>query len=114
MAGVEHSGGNAPLNPLDPVAVLEEPRAVKEVNGVIHPQSDETMEDSAVTKAEKFERHGLEDCIEESANKRRKLDANAEDEDQVPTKSERQKGVAPIKAELVLSGKAYAWVTYAA
>lgn len=99
MTGVEHSGGNAALNPLDPATELEKPGVMKEVNGIVHPQHDEIMEDSAVTKAEKFERHSLKECIEESPTKKRKLDANAEGESQVPTRSERQKGVAPIKAE---------------
>ncbi len=93
---MEQSGGNAPSNPLEPNSELEEPSATSAVNSTVHPQTDQITEDSAVTKAEKYERHGIADSVEESPSKRRRLDPRVEDG---PTKSERQKGVAPIKAE---------------
>ena len=99
MAGMEQSGGEAPPNPLDPVAKLEDQSSKTLINGIVHPQADQTIEDSAVTKAEKYERHGAVESVEESPSKRRRLDTSVEDGEQGPTKSERQKGVAPIKTE---------------
>ena len=67
---------------------------------IVHPQQISTAEDSAVTKAEKFERHGIAGGVEDSpTTKRRKLDSD--NGAQGPTRSERQKGVAPIKIESV-------------
>ncbi|KAL6713778.1 tRNA-dihydrouridine synthase 3 [Lecanora helva] len=100
MGEKEQNGGDAPLNPLEPTAEL-----VNAANGIdhkIHPQKDVMIEDSAVTKAEKFERHHEVDELEDSPAKRRKLDADERDEEQAPTKSERKKGVAPIKAEFLV------------
>lgn len=61
-------------------------------------------EDSAVTKAEKLARHGVLDGVEAPPSKRMKLDhethSNAESDCLRP--STRKKGVAPIKAELVV------------
>lgn len=60
-------------------------------------------EDSAVTKAEKFARHGVLDGVEASPSKRVKLDheTHSDAERDCSRQSTRQKGVAPIKAELV-------------
>ena len=65
----------------------------------VHPQQIPMTEDSAVTKAEKLERHGVADGVEESSSKRRKVDS--ENGNRGPIQSERQKGVAPIKKESV-------------
>ena len=65
----------------------------------VHPQQIPMTEDSAVTRAEKFERHGVADGVEESSSKRRKLDS--ENGNRGPIQSERRKGVAPIKKESV-------------
>ena len=98
MAEVQKDGGNAPPNPLEPSVELQEASADR-TTSVAHPQDVVMDEDSAVTKAEKVERHDLNGNIEESPAKRRKLDNTAEIGEQGPTKSERKKGVAPIKAE---------------
>ena len=101
MAGLEYSSGDPPPNPLDPAVKLEQPFNSHVVDNTIHPQQASTAEDSAVTKAEEFERRGIADGVEESLSKRRKLDL--EIGTQGPTRSERQKGVAPIKKESVSS-----------
>ena len=93
------SGGDAPRNPLDPGENLKDPSNTDTINSVVHPQVASTTEDSAVTKAEKVERHGVEEGVEDSPSKRRKLDVKLENGVQNLTKSERKKGVAPIKSE---------------
>lgn len=95
---VKREGGNAPPNPLNPSADLDSsmPDAV---DTKAHPQQVPLAEDSAVTKAEKYERHGIADGVEETPSKRRKVESSVHGEDQAVTKSERRKGVAPIKAE---------------
>ena len=99
MAAVEQNGGDAPPNPLEPAAELVDSSSTSVLDSTVHPQQDVMETDSAVTKAEKHERHGGVEGLEESPTKRRKVDASAENGDQVLTKSERQKGVVPIKAE---------------
>ena len=100
-----------PPNPLHPEKSLKPtPAAVGEE--IPHPAQPLYAEDSATTKAEKLERHALmnrdgsepavEADVEESPAKRIKLELDR-DQGRVgthgPTPSERQKGVAPIKAE---------------
>ena len=97
MSDLQQDGGNAPLNPLEPSVKLGQPSDT--VNSAVHPQNEPLEGDSAVTKAEKFERRSKEDELEESPAKRRKTDAGLRNEDQSLTKGERQKGVAPIKPE---------------
>ena len=97
---MEQDGGDQPPNPLEPDVKLKEPSVSSLADKTAHPQDLQMAEDSAVTKAEKYERHGFINGVEESPSKRRKLDPSQEDEDVVPTKSERVKGVAPIKTEL--------------
>ena len=94
-------------NPTDPNMVLEPTSASHAVEKVVHPQKEEAAEDSAVTKAEKFERHAVSDDFSESPAKRVKLDRGNGTPQEVsgPTKSERRKGVAPVKAESVFSGR---------
>ena len=100
MADMEcSSNGDAPSNPMEPATKLELPSNSDLLDMTIHPQQLSTAEDSAVTRAEKVERHGNADGVEESPSKRRKLDS--ENGTEGPTRSERQKGVAPIKAESV-------------
>ena len=103
MAEMQHSNADAPPNPLEPAVKLQKPPNSGLIDQIIHPQQVPVAEDSAVTKAEKFERHGITDSdgIEESPSKRRKI--LSENESQRPTQSERQKGVAPIKSESVSS-----------
>ena len=98
MADQESQGVDSHPNPLEPAMELEQSAATS-LEQVVHPQEFPMTEDSATTKAEKFERHGVADGIEESPSKRRKVDAEAKDELRGPTRSERQKGVAPVKAE---------------
>ena len=103
MPGVEQSGGNTPPNPLEPAVGLVGPSSTRELDSTVHPQEDVLGTDSAVTKAEKHERHGAVEGLEESPTKRRKVDASAENGDRGPSKSDRQKGVVPIKAESAFS-----------
>lgn len=95
---VKREGGNAHPNPLNPSADLDSsmPDAV---DTEVHPQQVLLAEDSAVSKAEKYERHGITDGVEETPSKRRKVKSSVDGEDQAVTKSERRKGVASIKAE---------------
>lgn len=123
MSGMEQCSGNLPSNPLKPAVQLKDPGETSSLDKSVHPQQIPTIEDSAVTKAEKFERHGVEDAMEESPAKRIKLEngeqaysnhqesteglpsktikdeTNLDNRDRGLTKSERQKGVAPIKKE---------------
>ena len=103
MAEMQHSNADAPPNPLEPAVKLKEPPHSGLTDQIVHPQQAAAVEDSAVTKAEKFERHGNTDAdgIEEPPSKRRKL--VSENETRRPTQNERQKGVAPIKSESVLA-----------
>ena len=92
-------------NPLDPSLTLIPAPVLEPKESLIQPQKDVAAEDSAVTKAEKFERHAALDGFEESPAKRVKLDLGGDREtvEQATTRSERQKGVAPIKAESALA-----------
>lgn len=98
---VNHHRG--PVIPLEPAGgSLERPTPSMAVDQVAHPPDREMPEDSAATHAEKVQRRDA-DVVEESPAKRRKLECSVEEEeDQVPTKSERQKGVVPIKAEYLV------------
>ena len=98
---MEHNLSHPPPNPLEPAIKLEDSFNSDPLDKTVHPQQGITAEDSAVTKAEKFERHGIAHGVEESPSKRRKIDA--ENGTQNPSQSERQKGVAPIKKESVSS-----------
>ena len=96
---------DAPTNPIDPTARLKVPGHAASLEAVVQPQSIEYQEDSAVTKAEKFERHpDRDDDVPESAAKKIKLEPHPEAE--IPTQSERVKGVAPIKAEYLVDTSA--------
>ena len=103
MAAIDESArdhhAHPPPNPLEPAATLKEPSSSDSLDQTVHPQQTPTAEDSALTKAEKIERHGILHNGEESPAKRRKVDA--ENASQGPTQSERRKGVAPIKKESV-------------
>ena len=107
MAGdTEGQDSSLPANPLDSESTLIPPPP-EPLREEAHPPQAPLEEDSSVTKAEKFERHGLgarelagEDHVQSPA-KRIKLDgvqagpATASNSDSY----ERQKGTAPIKAE---------------
>ncbi|KAL9027455.1 MAG: hypothetical protein Q9196_004022 [Gyalolechia fulgens] len=92
-------------NPLEPLTSLKAPTGVQDVEREAHPQNTIFALDSAVTKAEKIERHGGDDGeYQESPPKRIKVDPSSTEEvgsDSV-TKSERRKGVAPIKPEFLV------------
>lgn len=90
-------------NPIDPNASLKPASAPAILEKIVHPQKAMEDEDSAVTKAEKLERHAISNEIEEPPSKRTKLDPvdDVVPLDLGPTKSERQKGVAPIRPESV-------------
>ena len=89
-------------NPIEYTAKLL-PESTSEREQYVHPQKSVESTDSAVTKAEKYERHGATEDSEETPSKRVKLDLGAEHDgnEELPIKTERQKGVAPIKAESV-------------
>ena len=91
-------------NPLEPTTSLLPGSVASQVEASVHPQHVVAPEDSAVTKAEKHERHASTEQFEESRPKRVKLDRGPEENDdhQTHTGNERRKGVAPIKAEFVL------------
>ena len=85
-------------DPLDTPKPLE-PQPSDSVVRNAHSASIPSEEDSAVTKADKFERRKLDNGQhdEEPASKRVKIEDEHDDEPPVPI--ERHKGVAPIKAE---------------
>ena len=91
-----------PTNPLDPSEVLNASTDVSDttVDGVPNPGTALTAQDSALTKAEKIERPtSFDEDAESPPQKRVKLGDKSIDHS---TPSERQKGVAPIKAEYVI------------
>lgn len=91
-------------NPVNPSGTLDPLSTTRSVDRDVHPQQTEFEEDSAVTKAEKYERHGDANGVDESPSKRIKLDPTPASERQnlAPSQSERKRGVAPVKAESVL------------
>ncbi|MCJ1391850.1 tRNA-dihydrouridine synthase 3 [Xylographa bjoerkii] len=91
-----------PSNPLDSAAPLHYPPPSPTTQNA-HPQAVPLEEDSAVTRAEKFERHGDASVSEsdEPSSKRIKLDVEPDVKLSVP--AERQKGVVPIKAEFLVN-----------
>ena len=105
MEGSEHNSGHPPPNPLEPADQLKTSSNTDLLDKTVHPQQIPLTEDSAVTRAEKLERHGIANDVEESPSKRRKLDS--EIGSQGPTRSERQKGIAPIKKESVISMRSH-------
>lgn len=105
MSGHGQDGAFVP-NPMQPSAALIPESVRGATESMDHPQKVVAAEDSAVTKAEKFERHAAAaDGYNESPAKRVKLDLgdDTEGSGQSTTRRERQKGVAPIKAESVLT-----------
>lgn len=92
-----------PSNPIEPELAPKLPTTSVQLEQVVHPIG----EDSAVTKAAKVERHVIEeDTPEGPPTKRFKLEPTEqvlelELQGQDQTKTGRQKGVAPIKAESV-------------
>lgn len=90
-------------NPLEPTTSLLPGSVPTQLEALVHPQDVVAPEDSAVTKAEKYERHAATEQSEGPHPKRMKLDLGPEDNDdgQTHTGGERRKGVAPIKAESV-------------
>ena len=96
--------GNAEVeNPIDPDTALRPNLKPEQIERLVHPQKHLEDGDSAVTRAEKFEGHGATDQFEEPPQKRMKLGTGDDlrKDNLQPTKSERQKGVAPIKPESV-------------
>ena len=91
-------------NPLEPQAPLKSPSCVPDIEKDVHPQSTVFTVDSAITKAEKRERHAGQDVFHESPTKRIKIDALSAQGMSINgiNYSERRKGVAPIKPESVL------------
>jgi len=107
MADDIEMGGSAPVptNPLDPAEPLKQPPpgiTTEPAHGVQPPLPG----DSATTRAEKVERHGLPatnsntEEFEVSASKRRKLDNGVDGQPTTPSSAnDVRKGVAPIKQE---------------
>lgn len=92
-----------PPNPLMPEVKLEAPGPAQSQAENSNPQQLPHELDSVVTKAEIIERHGVTDDVDKSPSKRIKLEHSdaVEERSNGLSKSERQKGIAPIKAELV-------------
>ena len=100
MANSTEPALEASLNPLEPALKLDDHAKFDGLGQAVHPQRPILPEDSAVTKAEKYERHGAPNEVQESPSKRRKLETQPENQN--PTRSERIKGVAPIKPEYLV------------
>ena len=107
MHEVEDPNGiDKQVNPMDNNSSLKAP-GPDSIPEEAHPAQSPFVEDSAVTKAEKFERHGLAsekpsaEGVEEPRAKRIKLDVEEERIYTVESGGirERQKGVAPVKLE---------------
>ncbi|MCJ1337537.1 tRNA-dihydrouridine synthase 3 [Bachmanniomyces sp. S44760] len=100
--GEENGVTIPPANPLEPGQDLRATTAV--VDGEIpHPSQPVLEEDSAVTRAEKIERHVLLDDTVGPPTKRLKIDQlDGSTENGGLTKSERIKGVASIKPEFLV------------
>ena len=100
MSNAGDASQDLSLNPVDSSTNLELGSTSEQT---VHPQQSQFEEDSAIAKAEKIERHGNGQDVNDPPTKRIKLDVSAglETRAQAPTKSERRKGVAPIKAESV-------------
>ena len=103
MSDLKDEGQDLVLNPVDPSTSLKHDVNSETTTKIVHPQQTQFEEDSAVTKAEKYERHGDIHDIDETPTKRIKLDPNTDldRKKQALLNSERRKGVAPVKAELV-------------
>ncbi|KAI9694896.1 MAG: tRNA-dihydrouridine synthase 3 [Bathelium mastoideum] len=107
--GIKHPNGSPTdgINPLDPSDPLKRPLSGATENAN-HPQSEILHGDSATTRAEKVERHGLseENGVDtaslEPAQKRTKIDHTSQSASADTTSQERRKGVAPIKSEFLL------------
>ena len=89
---------DAPCIPLDPTAPLV-PELPDPVIKNAYPASVPQDEDSAVTKAEKFERHAHDDRVHDGEPTPKRLKLIEEHDGEPPVPTGRQKGVAPIKAE---------------
>ena len=105
IQSAESGEGEEPSNPLSPSSQLRPPPRDIQLEEA-HPPQPPLPEDSAVTKAEKYERNGqlehtlCDDDIEAPSAKRVKLeDHGAPIEKDIAVKSTRVKGVAPVKAE---------------
>ena len=99
---MEHLGGETPANPLEPAVALvgpQDPSAGNLTEKRAHPQDVQMAGDSAVTKAEKYERHGIGSVVAGSPSKKRKLENQEKNGNHGLSQIERQKGVAPIKPE---------------
>ena len=96
---MDRLGGETSANPLEPAVTLVGPQDGNVTEKRAHPQDIQMAEDSAVTKAEKYERHGIESVVAESPSKKRKLENQQENGNHTLSQSERHKGVAPIKPE---------------
>lgn len=96
-------------NPLNPEVPLEKKPSAE---STAHPQSEILPGDSAVTKAEKVERHGAVDERHDFDNAPRKRVKLESDQPTTEAASEdangRRKGVAPIKQEFLVDVKANA------
>lgn len=91
-------------NLIEPQQALGPQPTSPSVERIVHPQQPPPLEEySAVTKAEKIERHSTTGGDEERSLKRVKLEPSSDLEVQkeAPARIERQKGVTPIKAESV-------------
>ncbi|KAI4224654.1 MAG: hypothetical protein L6R36_004495 [Xanthoria steineri] len=91
-------------NPLDPIQALKSPPNVPDIERAAHPQNTVLDEDSAVTKAEKLERHSDQHDFPEPEAKRIKVEHSIDEKANADsaTRSERRKGVAPIKQEYLV------------
>lgn len=89
-----------PSNPIERGLNLKLLSTSYPLEQLVQPQQAPLEEDSAATKAEKIERNFIEGNSEEPPTKRVKLESN-EQVLEAQTTTERQKGVAPIKAESV-------------
>ncbi|SMR41900.1 unnamed protein product [Zymoseptoria tritici ST99CH_1E4] len=102
--------GTMTTNPLEPSEALEHKPSADSLN---HPQSEILPGDSAVTKAEKVERHGAvgedmngDHLDDDAPRKRVKVEHDpVADSIATPSASERQKGIAPIKKEFLVDVK---------
>jgi tRNA-dihydrouridine synthase 3 len=99
LNGAATTAPDAPqVNPLNPSEALKRP-APGNTTEPANPQSDILPLDSATTRAEKVERHGITDDQQPSKRVKREQDAVLGAVDPSP----RNKGVAPIKKEYLIA-----------
>lgn len=98
MSTIQGENGVAPTNPLNPAETLKRPLDPDHIEEA-HPPQPPLEQDSAVTKAEKVERHGFEHFGPDAGPAAKRAKTEVDESPATTGELERKKGSAPIKAE---------------